>query len=55
MYMLAYDDKAVKILDDIYQNYDGKKYFIFDRTMSRKTNIVPAINAYLKERFVQTQ
>lgn len=47
MYMLAYDGKAVKILDDIYHNYDGSRYFVFNKALSRKKRIVPDINEYL--------
>lgn len=47
MLMLAYDDKAVEILNDIYGTYDGSKYFIFKKSLSRKEELVPTIDEYL--------
>lgn len=47
MYMVAYGDGAVETLDNIYHTYDGNRYFVFDKSMSRKKKLVPKITAYL--------
>ena len=49
MYMLAYGNKATELLDSIFHNYDGERYFVFQKNLSRKTTVVPAIQKALKE------
>lgn len=50
MYMRAYGKDAVELLDNIYFNYDGSKYFIFEVSLSRKMNLVPMIDLAIIER-----
>ena len=50
MYMAALGSGAVELLDSIYFNYDGSRYFIFDVSLSRKLNIVPMIDLAIKEK-----
>ena len=44
MYMAALGEGAVELLDSIYFNYDGNRYFVFDVSLNRKLNIVPMID-----------
>ena len=49
MYMAAYGYKAVETLDGCYSGkYDGSRFFVFDKSLGRKTKLVPAITAYLE-------
>ncbi|MBR3251098.1 MAG: DHH family phosphoesterase [Erysipelotrichaceae bacterium] len=50
MYMTATGDGAAELLNDIYFNYDGERYFIFDVSLSRKQHLVPMIDLAIKER-----
>ena len=47
MYMVAYGDGAEAVLDDLFHNFDGRRYFIFKENLSRKSTIAPAITKRL--------
>ena len=49
MYMVAYGTGAEELLQEVYDNYDGNRYFIFKDNLSRKTDIVPAFESVLSE------
>ena len=55
MYMAAFPESAKDLLQKIYGNYDGNRFFIFRKNLSRKTNIVPALTAALKQLTTGTQ
>ena len=50
MYMTALGEGAVELLNNIYFNYDGNRYFVFDVSISRKLHLVPMIDLAIKER-----
>lgn len=47
-YMIAYGDGAAELLNSIFDNYDGELLFTFDKSISRKTDIIPAITDILE-------
>ncbi len=47
MYMVAYGNGAEELLQEAYGNYDGSRYFIFKDNLSRKSDIVPALEKIL--------
>ncbi len=49
MYMLAYGEESVDVLQEAYDLYDGERYFIFKDNLSRKKDVVPAITAVLEK------
>ena len=48
MYMVAYGSGAEDLLQEIYGNYDGVRFFVFKENLSRKADVVPAISAALQ-------
>ena len=50
MYMTALGEGAAELLNNIYFNYDGNRYFVFDVSLSRKQHLVPMIDLAIKER-----
>lgn len=48
MYMVARGDGAVDVLQSAFGNYDEEKYFVFQESLSRKKDVVPAITEVLK-------
>jgi manganese-dependent inorganic pyrophosphatase len=55
MYMTAFPESAKNLLQKIYGNYDRNRFFIFRKNLSRKTDIVPALTAALKQLTTGTQ
>lgn len=55
MYMAAFPESAKDLLQKIYGNYDRNRFFIFRKNLSRKTDIVPALTAALKQLTTGTQ
>ena len=49
MYMLACGNGAAELLEELYQNSDGIRFFVFKENLSRKTNVVPAIISWLEQ------
>lgn len=47
-YMIAYGQNSVELLKNIFNNYDGNILFVFDRNISRKADIIPAITKKLE-------
>ncbi len=43
MIMTACGEGAKELLQECFHNYDGEKYFVFDKNESRKKDIVPAL------------
>jgi manganese-dependent inorganic pyrophosphatase len=50
MYTVAYGEGAVEVLQEAIGGYDGSKYFIHEKSQSRKKVMVPAIDAVLEKR-----
>lgn len=48
MYMVACGPGAEELLQEIYNNYDGEEFFIFEENLSRKADVVPAVTEALK-------
>lgn len=48
MYMVAYGEGAVELLQEVYGNYDGERFFIFKENLSRKADVVPALSVALE-------
>ena len=48
MYMVAYGKDAEDLLNQIYGNYDGSRFFVFKEYLSRKSEIVPALSNALE-------
>ena len=48
MYMVAYGKEAEELLKQVYDNYDGSRFFVFKEYLSRKSEIVPALSAALE-------
>lgn len=48
MYMVAWGDGAEDVLQEAFGNFDGERYFVFRKKLSRKEDVVPAIDAVLK-------
>ena len=46
--MVAYGSGAEDLLQEIYGNYDGVRFFVFKENLSRKADVVPAISAALQ-------
>lgn len=49
MYMVAYGPGAEELLQGVYGNYDGTRFFVFPDNLSRKADVVPALSAALAE------
>ena len=43
MYMLACGSGAAELLEKLYQNSSGSRFYIFKKNLSRKVEVVPAI------------
>ena len=54
MYMTAYPEEAVQLLQEAFGTCDGTGCFIFRDNLSRKTAVVPAINAILRKSKAET-
>ena len=48
-YMVAYGDGAAELLNSVFGNYDGELLFTFDKSISRKTDVIPAITSELEK------
>ena len=47
-YMIAYGENSTEILNSIFNNYDGNLLFVFNKSISRKTDIIPEITKKLE-------
>jgi manganese-dependent inorganic pyrophosphatase len=50
MYMAAWGEGAVEVLQEAFGCYDGERYFVFRDKLSRKKDVVPAIVRVLENR-----